>query len=329
MTPDITSLDQWLLDATRGLSPESAAQVRAEIEQHYDSAREAGGDALAELGDPRAANRAYRKVLLTEREAMMAPVLTRPKRRTLPRILFGAAAVAALLWWLAGKSHGPGHWPITIAIFCNLPLVWFFPPTTLDRSRIHFYFHGVRWVFLIAIAWWYQGWIVALPLGALVFLLDYFFSYRRLSIFRKLAAGQTYSLLPEEPRLTHREAMHLSTLRKGGGVEENVAVTMLFVLLTGMAVWMHATYAPMAIWTVAGYVTRRTLPIYTEARSRWLRIARWTTMAVAAVLPALYGARMPWLGAAELAFFFMLLDMPGISLRRKLPTTQWPKGLYW
>ena len=55
--------------ATRGLSAESAAQVRAEIQQHYDSACEAGDDAIAALGDPRAANRAYRKVLLTEQEA--------------------------------------------------------------------------------------------------------------------------------------------------------------------------------------------------------------------------------------------------------------------
>ena len=57
--------------------------MREEIQQHYDlahedSAREAGGDALAALGDPRAANRAYRKVLLTEQEAMLAPTFTQP-----------------------------------------------------------------------------------------------------------------------------------------------------------------------------------------------------------------------------------------------------------
>jgi hypothetical protein len=147
--------------------------------------------------------------------------------------------------------------------------------------------------------------------------------------FRKLAAGQTYSLLPEEPKLTHLEAIHLRTIRKGGGAVENVSVTMFFVMLAGMAVWMPATFAPMAIWTAAGYVTRRTLPIYTEERSRWLRIARWTTMVVAAVLPPLYGARAPWIGAFLLAWFFVLLDMPGISLRRKLPVAEWPKRLYW
>ncbi len=328
MTPDITPLDQWLSDATRGLSAESAAQVRVEIQQHYDSACEAGTDAIAALGNPRTANRAYRKVLLTEREAMMAPILT--QRRSRLNILLNSALLVPLVWLLASNKHQvPGFWPIMIAIFCTLPLTWLFPPTTFERSRIDAYVHGFRWILVVAVAWWYQGWIGALTLGALCFLFDYYSTYRRVSIFRKLAAGQTYSLLPEEPQLTHLEAIYLNTLRKGGGAAENVSVTAIFVLLTGMTIWQPATYAPMVIWTVAGYLTRRTLPIYTEARSRWLRIARWTTMAVAAVLPALYGARAPWLGAAQLALFFVLLDMQGIFLRRKLPVAEWPKRLYW
>ena len=333
MTPDATPLDQWLSDATRGLSAESAAQVRAEIQQHYDSACEAGADAdidaIGALGNPRTANRAYRRVLLTEQEALMAPTLTLPKRPSSLRILLSVAVLAGLLGWLAPKHHDPGFWPITIAIFCTMPLTWFFPLTTLERSRVFLYIHGLRSILVVGIAWWFQGWITALALGAVCFLPDYFLSYRRLSIFRKLAAGQTYSLLPEEPQLTHVEAIYLNTLRKGGGAAENVTVTLLFVMLAGMTVWQPATFAPMAIWTAAGYVTRRFLPIYAEPRSRWLHIARWTTMVVAAVLPPLYGARKPWLGAILLAWFFMLLDKPGISLRRKLPVSEWPKRLYW
>ena len=44
MTPD---LDEWLQRASRSLSKESAAQVRAEIREHYESARDAaiGGGA--------------------------------------------------------------------------------------------------------------------------------------------------------------------------------------------------------------------------------------------------------------------------------------------
>jgi len=307
--------------------------VREEIQQHYDlaredSARDAGGDALAGLGNPRAANRAYRKVLLTEQEAMMAPVLTQAKRPRLPGILLSSALLAVFFWRLAPKHLYPGFWPIMIAIFSTLPLAWVLPRNTLQRSRIFLYVHVLRSIVVVGIAWWYQGWIGALVLGAVFFSLDYFLLYRRLSIFRKLAAGQTWSLLPEEPALTHLEAIHLNTLRKGSP-HENVSIAVIFLILAGMAVWQPATFAPMAAWMAAGFLAHRTLPIYTEERSRWWRIARWTTMVVAAVLPPLYGARMPWIGAAYLAFFFVLFDMKSISLRRKLPAAQWPKRLYW
>lgn len=69
-------LDSWFLQASYKLSEESAQQVWVEIREHYDSAceaaiakgasaREADRLAVEELGDPQAANRQYRKVLLT------------------------------------------------------------------------------------------------------------------------------------------------------------------------------------------------------------------------------------------------------------------------
>jgi uncharacterized membrane protein HdeD (DUF308 family) len=77
MTPD---LDRWLEQATRRLSKDSAAQVRAEIQEHYQSAREAalsGGAsqdeanrmALIALGDAKTANKHYLRVLLTASES--------------------------------------------------------------------------------------------------------------------------------------------------------------------------------------------------------------------------------------------------------------------
>lgn len=84
MTPSIssnmTALDTWLARATRQLSADSVAQVRSEITQHYESAREAAivagsstdeadRTALAALGDPKAANRQYCRVLITRTEA--------------------------------------------------------------------------------------------------------------------------------------------------------------------------------------------------------------------------------------------------------------------
>ena len=67
-------LDCWLQEATRGLSNDSAAQVRTEIQEHYHSAREAamsGGATedeanrivLTALGDPKIVNKQYLGVL--------------------------------------------------------------------------------------------------------------------------------------------------------------------------------------------------------------------------------------------------------------------------
>ena len=69
--PFETPLDVWIGRATRDLSVTSAAQVRVEIQEHFESAREAAigagssptdadRSAVAALGDPRAANCEYR-----------------------------------------------------------------------------------------------------------------------------------------------------------------------------------------------------------------------------------------------------------------------------
>ena len=74
----MTRLESWLTDATQGLSKDSAAQVRSEIGEHYESSLrhdvtpdEADRIAVAALGDAKSANRQYRKVLLTSGEARM------------------------------------------------------------------------------------------------------------------------------------------------------------------------------------------------------------------------------------------------------------------
>jgi len=186
----VTPLEQWLSDATRGLTAESGAQVRAEIQQHYDSACEAGDDALSALGDPRAANRAYRKVLLTEGEALMVPSVTQPKRPPLPAMLIICAWFASLVWMgLHSKHHDPGFLPVFMAMNWATLLTLFFLRTTIERIRIYAYILGVRSVLVVAIAWWYKGWISALVYGAMSLALlsvEYYFTYRAWLIFRKL-----------------------------------------------------------------------------------------------------------------------------------------------
>ena len=74
------TLDNWLNQAVRHLSKESAETVRREIQEHYEatleSALSSGIDsqqanliAVQALGDPCVANRQYRRVLLTSSEA--------------------------------------------------------------------------------------------------------------------------------------------------------------------------------------------------------------------------------------------------------------------
>ncbi len=78
----MSTLDGWLGVATRGLAADSIAQVRREIGEHYESAREAAitdgisaeeADRIAvrTLGDAKTANCQYRQVLLTSAEARL------------------------------------------------------------------------------------------------------------------------------------------------------------------------------------------------------------------------------------------------------------------
>ena len=332
----MTPLEQWLSEATRGLSPESAGRVRDEIQQHYDSACEAGEeggcDALAALGSPRAANRAYRKVLLTEQEAIMAPTIAQRKRSSPSRIFLSSCFLVAFIWTMLGRRHDPSLPLITLVIFCVAPMSWLYPPTTLARCWIYTGVYGVRSFLIAVIALWYDpaGWIWGLAMGATIFLIEYLPLHRqRLSILRKLEAGQTWSLLPMEPQLTHLDAIALRRLSKAEQPGEIVSAVVLCLILAAMAVWLPGAFAPMAIFVTLASVARRTLPIYTAERSRLCRIVRWSAMTVAALLPPLYHARIPWAGAAFLAWIFVLIDWRNISIRRKLPVSQWPKGLYW
>jgi hypothetical protein len=67
------TLEQWIQQATRALADEPAARIRAEVTEHYQSAREdvAAEPPIASLGDPDVANRQYKRVHLTRGEAKL------------------------------------------------------------------------------------------------------------------------------------------------------------------------------------------------------------------------------------------------------------------
>jgi hypothetical protein len=161
----MTSLDTWIKRATRHLSKESIAQVRIEIQEHHELAREAAMQdgasadeadslAIAALGDPKLANRQYRKVLLTSSEARMLhngsrevqAVCSRPWLRRLMQGFSIAVLLAAITTFLIGGVT-PGlpilFAGVAIALLLATPLL---PIYTPPRARI---VRCLKWLFVL------------------------------------------------------------------------------------------------------------------------------------------------------------------------------------
>jgi hypothetical protein len=158
----MNGLDGWLEQATRRLAKSSAAQVRSEIREHYEAAREAamnGGAtaeesdrlAIAALGDPRTANCQYRKVLLTATEARLLDqgnaearlVCGRPSVRWLMRAIPVAALTASWALYLGGSIELAR---VLLAAGLGMGLIFlapFFPIYTPARGRV---FRVIKWV---------------------------------------------------------------------------------------------------------------------------------------------------------------------------------------
>jgi hypothetical protein len=157
------TLETWLRRATCRLSVESCEQVRCEIQDHFDSAREearaAGATpeeavraAVESLGNPRSANLQYRKVMLTRAEAALlresgweARAVCR--NRSLIVIPLAIIAVGAALL-AAGDSYVGLALTVGGAGMCLLfgaPMLSINSPA---RARV---FRGLRWAWYVAI----------------------------------------------------------------------------------------------------------------------------------------------------------------------------------
>ncbi|HWA93607.1 MAG TPA: hypothetical protein VG844_03330 [Terracidiphilus sp.] len=163
----MTDLEMWLKRATRWLSADSRAQVRREIEEHFHAAREAAmGEgaseadaeraALAALGDARAANRQYRRVLLTKSEARMMRTSARDvrvacKNSWLKWLLLAGAVIllaAGTRFWITGDAQSTllVLYALSGLVLCAVPM--FFAILTPERSRIY---RGVKLALLLGI----------------------------------------------------------------------------------------------------------------------------------------------------------------------------------
>jgi hypothetical protein len=166
----MTRLDSWLDQATRRLSRDSAAQVRAEIKEHYESAREAATSrgataddadqqAIAALGDARTANCQYRKVLLTAAEARILRQGNWEARAICSRVWLKrtlvalplAALIAATVFFLMGSLE-----TARILLIAGLGTSLLFaapmlPVYTPSRSRIYRVVKGLAIVAMLTL----------------------------------------------------------------------------------------------------------------------------------------------------------------------------------
>jgi hypothetical protein len=204
----MTVLESWLKQATRRLSAASVAQVRSEIGQHYECAREAAmssgataeeadRSAVSALGDAKAANRQYRRVLLTSGEARLLGegnwearlVCSRSWVKRLLLVLPLAALTASAAFLLRGE--GTLAWALlaggtAMGLLFAAPLL---PVYTPRRGRV---FRVVKWVALLAtlvlafepdpLKW---SWLLFSCLWPMVWV-----EWRRISIRRKLPVAQ-------------------------------------------------------------------------------------------------------------------------------------------
>jgi hypothetical protein len=205
----MTVLDNWLERATRGLSMESYAQVRREIGDHYESAREAAiaagataeaaeRSALRALGDARTANRQYRRVLLTSYEESLlrdGNIEGRALRTAnswlrwpLLALSIAALAAAAELYKSGEGSLARAALALGIGIMFWLvaPLL---PISTPLRARV---FRGVKWLVQTSTLLLAFGpgaltnyWMIVLVLGQ-----RSWSEWKRATIRRKLSAQQ-------------------------------------------------------------------------------------------------------------------------------------------
>ena len=204
----MTALDLWIAQATCHLSRDSAVQVRREIIEHYDQEREAAvsrgvsseeadRSAVASLGSPKAANRQYRKVLLTPEEVRMLRVgnwearaiCSRPWLKWTLLAPSVAALVVSYAFFIAGRitiARGALLSAVAIAIFFNAP---FLPIYTPLRSRVY---RVVKWVTVVAILSLLLGrdmltysWLLASCVW-----IPFWTEWTRFSIRRKLPVAQ-------------------------------------------------------------------------------------------------------------------------------------------
>jgi hypothetical protein len=163
----MSGLDRWLSEATRHLAEGSAAQVRTEIQEHYESALDTAiadgatadeGEKLAlnALGDAGIANREYRRVLLTSAEARILrksawearAICSRSWLKRLLLALPMAAMAAATVLFFTGRTAAARDVLFVGLVIGSLLAAPLLPIYTPSRARAY---RLVKWVVMVGV----------------------------------------------------------------------------------------------------------------------------------------------------------------------------------
>ena len=202
----MTALDVWLEQATRRLSKDSTAQVRGEIQEHYQAAREAAvrsgatdeeaeRQAVRDLGDAKTANCQYRRVLLTTGEARVLregnwearAVCARPWLKWTFLVVPAAAFYLTTALFLRGSIPGVWVWLMgAVGLLLAGPLL---PIYTPGRGRV---FRVLKWLVMLGLIgmvygaeWLKWSWLLFSCLWPMAWV-----EWTRVSIRRKLPVAQ-------------------------------------------------------------------------------------------------------------------------------------------
>jgi hypothetical protein len=200
----MTRLEDWLSQGTLRLSADAASRVRTEIFEHYESARDAAirrgesaeiADRLAvdDLGDPKAANCEFRKVLLTSAEVRILRQGNSEARAICSRgwvkvVALGlplGAICAAIVLFLTGNKELARE---LVAVGSGMGILMaspFLPIYTRWRARI---FRAAKWAIFCGMFWFafpHEMWILGTCLWPIAWI-----EATRMSIRRKLPVAQ-------------------------------------------------------------------------------------------------------------------------------------------
>ncbi len=169
--PAVQNLSAWLESTTGDLVPSAQARVRPEIEAHYAEAVQsqlsrgaaepvARVAALADLGEPRAAARRFRRQYLTVKEAREVTHWLKANRGP-AQLMFLGFYFEGFRFLLAGPGWKTSDLPARFCLAAVLGLFLIYAGTnlaTLVLARRPATLKTRRWIFLsTAINWWNWG----------------------------------------------------------------------------------------------------------------------------------------------------------------------------